>query len=127
MMAIFALKVTHVVCINICKEIFGIHFPFRKFASNQTYKTLQNKVTPQQQGRVEKVESVAQTNGTSVSPHVASAPPEQRKERIFFPNLDGVRAIAAMLVVVWHIELTRHGYIAALVPIPDVGHVGVSI
>jgi len=47
-------------------------------------------------------------------------------EKIYFKDLDGVRAIAATLVVVWHIELHRHYYYIQNFAIPDLGYVGVT-
>ena len=50
-----------------------------------------------------------------------------QKKKLFFPNLDGVRAIAATLVVIWHTELHKNGYVTSNIHIPDLGHMGVSI
>jgi peptidoglycan/LPS O-acetylase OafA/YrhL len=54
----------------------------------------------------------------------------EKRAKIFFPNLNGVRAIAAFLVVVSHIELTKkdfHYPMAQYFHILGMGSIGVSI
>jgi len=52
------------------------------------------------------------------------------KEKIFFPNLNGVRAIAAFVVVISHIEQTKQDFhypMARSLHLLGMGHIGVSV
>ena len=49
------------------------------------------------------------------------------KKKIFFKNLDGLRAIAATLVFIWHVELHKHHMNIPEIKIPDLGFMGVTI
>jgi peptidoglycan/LPS O-acetylase OafA/YrhL len=54
----------------------------------------------------------------------------EKRDKIFFPNLNGVRAIAAFMVVISHIELTKrefHYPMAQFFHILGMGSIGVSI
>lgn len=53
-----------------------------------------------------------------------------KKAKIFFPNLNGVRAIAALMVVIAHIELDKQSFQLKLIPYVNLlnfGKVGVSV
>lgn len=53
-----------------------------------------------------------------------------KKAKIFFPNLNGVRAIAALMVVIAHIELDKQTFHLKLIPyvnLMNFGKVGVSV
>lgn len=53
-----------------------------------------------------------------------------KKAKIFFPNLNGVRAIAALMVVIAHIELDKKDFQLPLIPgitLLNFGKVGVSV
>jgi peptidoglycan/LPS O-acetylase OafA/YrhL len=52
---------------------------------------------------------------------------EPAKKKIFFKNLDTLRAIAATLVFVWHVELHRHHMHQNELKLPDLGFMGVTI
>jgi peptidoglycan/LPS O-acetylase OafA/YrhL len=45
----------------------------------------------------------------------------------YFKNFDGLRAIAATLVFIWHVELHKHHLNTANIFIPDTGFIGVTI
>jgi peptidoglycan/LPS O-acetylase OafA/YrhL len=49
------------------------------------------------------------------------------KKKIFFKNLDGLRAIAATLVFIWHVELHKHHMHLNEIKLPDLGFMGVTI
>lgn len=54
----------------------------------------------------------------------------QKKAKIFFPNLNGVRAIASLMVVIAHIELDKKEFQLPLIPgitLLNFGKVGVSV
>ncbi|QKJ28305.1 acyltransferase [Mucilaginibacter mali] len=54
----------------------------------------------------------------------------QKKAKIFFPNLNGVRAIASLMVVIAHIELEKKEFNLPLIPhitLLNFGKVGVSV
>lgn len=61
---------------------------------------------------------------------VLDTPEKKTVEKLFFPNLDGVRAMAALLIVVSHIELHKTDFnIPRLsgVDLSNVGKLGVSV
>ncbi|RFZ83461.1 acyltransferase [Mucilaginibacter terrenus] len=61
---------------------------------------------------------------------MADAVKPQKKSRVYFPNLNGVRAIAALLVVIAHIELGKQDFHLTAIdffPLTSLGRVGVSI
>jgi peptidoglycan/LPS O-acetylase OafA/YrhL len=54
----------------------------------------------------------------------------QKKAKLFFPNLNGVRAIASLMVVIAHIELDKQFFNLQLIPginLLNFGKVGVSV
>lgn len=53
-----------------------------------------------------------------------------KRDKIFFPNLNGVRAIAAFMVVISHVELTKRGFhypMSKFLHLLGMGSIGVSI
>ncbi|MEI6088545.1 MAG: acyltransferase, partial [Bacteroidota bacterium] len=55
------------------------------------------------------------------------SPEVQNTKKIYFPNLDGLRSIAVMLVVVWHIEIHKVRFGFKQLYFNDTGFMGVSI
>src|SRR4051812_25418181 len=54
----------------------------------------------------------------------------QKKSKVFFPNLNGVRAIASLMVVIAHIELDKsvfHLRPLNFINLENFGRVGVSV
>lgn len=61
---------------------------------------------------------------------MAGAGAPEKKSKVYFPNLNGVRAIAALMVVVAHIELDKQGFGLRkldFLALSNFGRVGVSI